>query len=193
MSNYNVLSKISIPGTVVEKLENEAVGVRYKVKIKSNDTLQYLWFEEDEIGGGSDPEPSPEPEPESTPVIKVTISPESSSSILFGTSVSDMQDGISIQNNTITGTLKKLTSGDLVTTWGEGNFIALKFSANDWSKYNSVKVGLNPSKGSGLVEIINDPDKNGAFKVTNKDNQKFEVNVDGESTLYDLSGLVLEA
>ena len=51
---------------------------------------------------------------------------------------------------------------------------------------------MTPSYGDGLVEIIDDPDKNGAFKITNKDEQKFEINVDGESTLYDLTGLVCE-
>lgn len=53
MSKFSVNTKISIPGTIVETIENEAVGVRYKVKVKSNDSLQYLWFEEDEISGGS--------------------------------------------------------------------------------------------------------------------------------------------
>ena len=53
MSKFSVNTKISIPGTIVETIENESVGVRYKVKVKSNDSLQYLWFEEDEISGGS--------------------------------------------------------------------------------------------------------------------------------------------
>lgn len=53
MSKFSVNAKINVPGTIVETVENEAVGVRYKVKFKSNDSLQYLWFEEDEINGGS--------------------------------------------------------------------------------------------------------------------------------------------
>ncbi len=61
----------------------------------------------------------------------------------------------------------------------------------------SVKVGLNPSVSSGLVEIINDPDKNGAFKVTDKEGQKFRVvttTPNGQTSKeYDLSGLILEA
>ena len=115
---------------------------------------------------------------------------------MFGTLVSDMQSGVSIANNAIAGTLKYLDEGDLVTTWGEGNFLALKFTADDWNAYTSVKVGLEPSVSSGLVEIINDPDKNGAFKVTNKNTQKFKVvATDGTKTsvqYYDLSGLKLE-
>jgi len=54
MSKFSVNTKISIPGTIVETIENEAVGVRYKVKVKSNDSLQYLWFEEDEVGSSSE-------------------------------------------------------------------------------------------------------------------------------------------
>lgn len=196
MSSYNVLSKVIVPGTVVEKIENEAQGVRYKVKIKSNDTLQYLWFEEDEIGEGkvdSEPTPTPDSQPHPEPEIVVSMIPESSSSVLFGTPVSDIQSNIEIKNNAVTGILKKLTTGDLVNAWGEGNFIAIKFIADDWAKYDSVKVGMNPSYGNGLVEIINDDDKNGAFKVTNKDEQRFEINVDGESIFYDLTGLVCES
>ena len=72
MSKFSVNTKITVPGTIVETIENEAVGVRYKVKFKSNDTLQYLWFEEDEISGGSTPDPTPietvpEEAPEETP------------------------------------------------------------------------------------------------------------------------------
>lgn len=114
---------------------------------------------------------------------------------MFGTLVSDMQSNVAIANNAITGTLKYLDEGSLVTTWGAGNFLALKFNADDWSAYTSVKVGLEPSMGSGLVEILTDPDKNGAFKVTNKQ-QKFKVvATDGTKTstqTYDLSGLTLE-
>lgn len=128
-------------------------------------------------------------------VSDVTVAPESASTVLFGTPVSDMQSGVSISGSAVTGILKKLTSGDLVDAWGEGNFIALKFSDIP-ADATSVKVGLDPSYGSGLVEIISDPDKNGAFKVT-ETTQKFKVvttTPDGENTqTFDLSGLTLEA
>ena len=107
-----------------------------------------------------------------------------------------MQSNVAIANGAITGTLKYLSEGALVTRWGAGNFIGLKFNA-DWSEYSSVKVGLDPSYGDGLVEIIDDPDKNGAFKVT-ETTQKFVVQtttVGGTTTTtkYDLSGLTLNA
>ena len=94
----------------------------------------------------------------------------------------------------ITGTLKYLSSGQLVTDWGAGNFLALKFSDIPASA-TSVKVGLEPSQGSGLVELINDPDKNGVFKITNKFVQKFKVvttnGIETTEQLFDLSGLTI--
>lgn len=114
---------------------------------------------------------------------------------LFGTKVSDIQEDVVVGDDEIVGTLKYLDSGDLVTTWGAGNFMALNFVNNDFSKYSSVRVGMDPSQGSGLVEIINDPDKNGVFKVTDKDTQVFKiVYTDAETgetntQTFDLSGL----
>ena len=55
MERREVGSKVNIIGTVVEVVENEEVGIRYKVKIKSNDTIQTLWFEADELNGGVAP------------------------------------------------------------------------------------------------------------------------------------------
>lgn len=86
-----------------------------------------------------------------------------------------MQDGVVIQDKNITGTLKYIEGGIAQSgpLAGSGNFLALKFDA-DWSKYTSVKIGLQPSKGTGLVEVINDPDKNGVFKI-DSNNQKLKV------------------
>lgn len=82
-----------------------------------------------------------------------------------------------------------------MTDWGAGNFLALKFTDID-SDATSVKVGLEPSAGSGLVEIIDDPDKDGVFKLSDTLNQKFVVvQSDGLYTKkqsYDLSELTRE-
>ena len=128
-------------------------------------------------------------------LVDVSMEAEDGDVTLFGTKVSDMQEDVVIGDDEIVGTLKYLDSGDLVTTWGAGNFMALNFVNNDFSKYSSVKVGMDPSQGSGLVEIIDDPDKNGVFKVTNKDTQVFKiVYTDAETgetntQTFDLSGL----
>ena len=98
-------------------------------------------------------------------------------------------------NGKVTGTLKFIEGGLSPSgpLSGDGNFLALKFSADDWTDYTSVKVGLEPSYGTGLVEIINDPDKNGVFKVTDHETQKVKVVcTDGKATkvqafsLYDV-------
>ena len=115
---------------------------------------------------------------------------------MFGTLVSDMQSDLVVKDSVITGTLKKLTTGSLVTTYGEGYFMALKFTDID-QEATSVKVGLMPSVSTGLVELINDPDKNGAFKVTDKYTQKFVVETSDASgnkntKVFDLSRLVFD-
>lgn len=114
-----------------------------------------------------------------------------------GVTVADMQTGLAISaDNKVTGTLHYLDSGSLVSTYGEGYFIALNLTDNDFEGLTSVMVGMDPSVSTGLVEIINDPDKNGGWKVTSL-NQKFKiVQTDGEHTrtqTFDLSGLTLEA
>lgn len=102
-----------------------------------------------------------------------------------------MQSDISIANGAITGTLKYLGTDNAITqVWGYGNFIALKFPDADIEN-STVKVGLEPSAGSGLAEL--DSDKNGIFKISDKLHQKLVVSItkDGETVVqrYDLSGL----
>lgn len=87
-----------------------------------------------------------------------------------------MQTGLNVANGKITGTLKYIDGGISPSgpLSGSGNFMALKFSNID-ADATSVLVGLEPSVGTGLVELINDPDKNGVFKITDKNTQKFVV------------------
>lgn len=98
-------------------------------------------------------------------------------------------------SNAVTGTLAYVDSGPLASRWGNGNFIGLDFSDNTFTGLTSVKVGMDPSESSGLVELLGDPDLNGVFKVTNKATQKFVIEqTDGVFTLrqeFNLSGLTL--
>ncbi len=78
---------------------------------------------------------------------------------------------------------------------GDGYFIALKWS-EPGETVTSLKVGVQPSEGTGLVEAIDDPDRNVVAKIANADNQKFVI-VQSNATqstkqVYDLSGLTLE-
>lgn len=108
--------------------------------------------------------------------------------------VSDMQEGIVIGKDKITGTLKFVKGGIAPSgiMAGDGYFLALKFSEVDASA-TSKKVGLVPTQGSGLVEL--DADMNAFLKITDKDAQVFEVVItDGTRKgiqKFDLSGLVM--
>ncbi len=121
---------------------------------------------------------------------------------MFGTQVKDLQTGVTVANGAITGTLKYYSDSTkaLVHDWGAGNFLAVKFTNID-ADATSVLVGLEPSAGDGLVELIDDPDKNGVFKITDKNTQKFKVvqstkGSDGSTytnvQTFDLSGLTCE-
>ena len=69
--------------------------------------------------------------------------------------------------------------------------MGLKFTTDDWDAFESVKVGMSPSYGDGLVDIKSDPDHDGAWKVTDKNEQKFVVEADDARYEYNLSNLVL--
>ena len=102
-----------------------------------------------------------------------------------------MQTGVTVSGNTITGTLHKQTSGQIVTDWGQGYFIGLKFTPD--AQATTCKVGLSPSAGSGLVAL--DPDNLAMFKLTDIQKQKLKVvqlrTGEEKTWFFDLSGLTL--
>lgn len=111
---------------------------------------------------------------------------------------SDFQTSVAVADGEITGTLKFIEnglspSGPLA---GDGYFLALKFdNFASGLTYNNVKVGLNPSQGTGLVTL--DSDKNAVFKISDKAQQKIEVvqsdnNGHRNIQYFGLSGLTLE-
>lgn len=107
-----------------------------------------------------------------------------------------MQSDVAVGTNAITGTLAFIQGGLSPAGYlsGDGHFLALKFSTADWADFDRVEVGLDPSQGSGLVDVLPDPDKNGVFKITST-SQKFIVKTTaGEDVVtkeYSLAGLVL--
>ena len=129
-------------------------------------------------------------------MTSATVAPEDGSTDLWGTLVSEIQDDVSVSGKKITGTLKYLDEGQLVTDWGEGYFICLKFrNFTSGLTYADVKVGISPTEGAGLITL--DSDQNAVFKVTNKNTQKIVVFQEktGKGRLmefYDLSGMTLE-
>lgn len=126
----------------------------------------------------------------------VTINPLTTGTI-YDTDIATIQSTVTVTGDKITGTLYKLSSGAIPAVWGEGYFLALGFapSSGDWTQYTSVKVGLDPSVSSGLVEIIDDDTHTGVFKVTDKDLQIFAIlstnGADVRYQTFDLSGLTL--
>lgn len=107
-------------------------------------------------------------------------------------------DDVAFGTRAVTGTLKYLSGSNAITdVWGEGYFLCFNMADNTYTGLESVKVGLKPTAGSGLAEIIEDPDKNGIAKITDKNLQKFIVkqkHTDGrtKTQVWDLSGLTLE-
>ena len=108
-----------------------------------------------------------------------------------------MQTGIKVQGNKIKGTLKYIEGGlaESGPLAGDGYFLALQWTDID-THATSLKVGLKPSIGTGLVEAINDPDHNGVFKILNDSQDFIVVTSDGTHTLtqtFDLTGLTLQS
>lgn len=129
-----------------------------------------------------------------------TLSFEEGNTTLFEVKASAMQDGLTVTNGRISGTLKYLSAANAITNvWGKGNFVPFKLTCADWDAYKSVMVECVPSVSSGAVDIKPDADHNGIFKVTNKDVQRFKVtatSADGKKVhtqWFDLSGLTCNA
>lgn len=133
----------------------------------------------------------------STIMEDVTVAPESGETVdpwNETIKVKNFQSGVVVSGDKITGKLKFVKGGlaPSGTLAGDGYFLALKFSDID-ATATSKKVGLVPSAGSGFVEL--DEDLNAFMKISDKENQIFEVVLtDGTRTgvqKFDLSGLVL--
>ena len=90
----------------------------------------------------------------------LTLTPKADGTY-WGTSVSDIQENLSVSDGAIKGTLKYYDDPTkaLVRDWGEGYFIAVGFdSFSSGLTYANVKAGLYPSAGSGLVTLDSDKD-----------------------------------
>lgn len=126
----------------------------------------------------------------------VTLTEPSTDLVFWGITCDECQDDIIFSGNKITGKLYEMTdeSKVIVKDKGPGYYICIKFNNLD-ADATSVKVGIEPSMGSGPAEIIDDPDKAGIFKITHKDSQIIKVvqSNDGHklTQCFSLSGLTL--
>lgn len=126
----------------------------------------------------------------------ITLGEPASDLDFWGVTPAQAQDDITVSGDAILGKLFEQTdeSKVIVADKGPGYYLCLKFNSID-ADATKVMVGLEPSMGSGLVDIIDDPDKAGIFKVTYKDSQIIKV-VQYSSTsvrtqTFSLSGLEL--
>lgn len=110
---------------------------------------------------------------------------------------SDFQTSVAVADGKVTGTLKFIDGGlsPAGPLSGDGYFLALKWTDPDTSKVTSLKVGLEPGN-MPLQECIEDTDRDGVFKITNKNVQKFVLVQSGNGRInkqtLDLSQLTLE-
>ena len=108
----------------------------------------------------------------------LTVSPDDADATYPWTSLkpADFQSDVAINGGEITGELNFIEGGLSPSGYlsGDGYFLALKFdNFASGLTYADVKVGLQPSQGSGLVTL--DSDKDAVFKITDKNRQKLKV------------------
>ena len=116
---------------------------------------------------------------------------------MLGKLVSELQSNVAIANDTASGNLAYVTdytgfSSDPALQ--SGNYVAFHWSEPQ-SIVTSLKVGIVPSStGMEPVECLDDPDRNGVFRVTNVATQVIRIiQSDGTNTLtqeISLAGLV---
>ena len=123
---------------------------------------------------------------------------KAASGTYYDHATSEYQSGVTVKGGKITGTLKFVEGGLAQSGYlaGDGYFLALSLYDNDMSGLDTVKVGLVPSAGSGLVRIDDDVDKVIVMKLTDKDVQRFKVQsskagYNTNNQMFDLSGLKL--
>ena len=127
----------------------------------------------------------------------LTVAPDSQSDEVYEHLVSEIQSAdVALSGNTFTGTLYYLPNGMAASgpLSGAGHFMAVKLSNLD-QRTTSCLIGLDPSQGTGLVEIFGDPDMVGVFKIANT-SQRLKVIQTGAGKeriqIFSLSGLTLE-
>ena len=124
--------------------------------------------------------------------VKVTVLEQSDS--VYGTAVSDIQDAnMELIGNNFKGTSKWLATGSVASDWGAGNFIAIDFEDLP-EEADKIMVGLEPSMGTGMVELTPDDTKS-VFKIADKDLQELVIKTSiGSRTItqkFSLKGVTL--
>lgn len=130
------------------------------------------------------------PSPAPTPTRELTVDSDiSASEDLFGKTVSDLQSGITIGENSITGTLKYVedyTGFSSDPEMQSGNYLVIHCEVND-----TTPITVEVVNGvSGPVTL--DADGIIVLRIADKDTQSVRV-VSGDITkTYSLTGLTVE-
>lgn len=133
-------------------------------------------------------------------MTSLTVKPETDEATFPWTELTpaDFQSDVKVEGNAISGNLQFIKGGLAPSGYlsGDGYFIALTLADNDFTDLESVKIGFTHSQESGLVELIDDPDKNFVGKVTDPTTQRFRIiqtdkNGKTKQQDFDLSGLIL--
>lgn len=114
----------------------------------------------------------------------LTITPTLDSVTLYdGKVASDLQSDVVITDNVIS--LKsKFIEGGLAESGplaGDGYFMALTWSAPA-SGVTTLKVGVIPTQGTGLVDALSDPDRTVVVKLDNTQHQRFVIYTSDDET-----------
>lgn len=107
---------------------------------------------------------------------EITVAPKAQNQKIYNVDVSDIQgENAAIVGNTLLkGTSKWLPAGNQISDyWGAGNFFAVDISAADWSAFTSVKIGLEPTQGSGPQPVTQNDDA--VFKIDDPQRQKLVI------------------
>ena len=106
----------------------------------------------------------------------ITIAPKAQNTKIYNVDVSDIQadDAAIVGNTMLKGTSKWLPAGNEISDyWGAGNFFAVDISATNWSAYTDVKIGLEPTMGSGPATVSSNDDA--VFKIADPQKQKLVI------------------
>ena len=127
--------------------------------------------------------------------MNITVESDKNTAIL-GKNVADLQSGIAVGQNEITGTLKYVTGYTQFSTKTEeqsGNYLALSVDTDRNAETITVEL-VNDAGGRGPVTV--DSDKDAVFRITDKDVQYIEVKAykagEVSTRTFHLDGLVLE-
>lgn len=126
--------------------------------------------------------------------MSLSVKPKDGEAVLFGKAVNELQSGVVVSDDEVTGTLKYVDGYvDFSSNVSEqsGNYLALKIEAEPTEAETVVEL-VGGTKGP----VTLDDDMNIVLLIKNKDTQSIKAttthNEESVTKTYGLSGLTLE-